>query len=95
MRPISRKRGVGHGAREGYWKMSRVIATSITVDRFYKETGLKDIVALYKRQHSERMMMMDRCHNSQLEFILTEPPYTGRYVRWCERKVLKKVIKLP
>ena len=58
-------RGLGN---QGYWKMSGVIATSITVDRFHKKTGLIDIVALYKRQHSERMMM-DRCHSSQLEFV--------------------------
>ena len=58
-------KGLGN---QSYWKMSKIVATSITVDRFYMETGLIDIMALYKRQHSERMMM-DRCHNSQLEFI--------------------------
>ena len=58
-------KGLGN---RGYWKMSKIVATSITVDRFYMETGLIDIMALYKRQHSERMMM-DKCRNSQLEFI--------------------------
>lgn len=51
-----------------YWAKSKLIASSITISRFYKVTGMIDIEMLYKRQHAERMMM-DKCHGSQLEFI--------------------------
>ena len=53
---------------QSYWRMSGVIATSVTTVKFYEVTGLIEIEATYKRMHAERMMI-DRCHGQQLEFI--------------------------
>ena len=53
---------------QSYWRMSGVIATSVTTVKFYEVTGLIEIEATYKRMHAERMMI-DRCHGKQLEFI--------------------------
>ena len=53
---------------QSYWKMSGVIASSLPVSKFYAVTGLIEIEAVYKRLHSERMMM-DKCHGKQLEFV--------------------------
>ena len=53
---------------QSYWRMSGVIATSVTTVKFYAYTGLIEIEATYKRLHAERMMM-DKCHGKQLEFV--------------------------
>ena len=51
-----------------FWRMSKVISSSITITSFYEKIGLVNIEELYKSQHKDRMMM-DKCHGKQLEFI--------------------------
>ena len=67
-----------------YWRMSKVVCTSIPIMDFYEETGLVNIEELYKRQHKEWWWI--NATESSWNLYLIEPPYTERYVRWCERK---------